>query len=77
MLKIIKEDTKTGAIDNKAFYEIEERILKIMKKLEITNSFTTNDFGVVTSQTEVILTAIETIETAIDGHLSNYIDNEF
>ena len=74
MLKIIKEDTKTGAIDNKAFYEIEERILKIMKKLEITNSFTTNDFGVVTSQTEVILTAIE---NAIDDHLSNYIDNEF
>ena len=77
MLKIIKEDTKTGAIDNKAFYEIEERILKIMKKLEITNSFTTKDFGAVTAQTEVILTAIETIENAIDDHLSNYIDNEF
>ncbi len=75
MLKIIKENTKNGAIDNKVFYEISERLLKIMQKLEITNSFTTKDFGNITAQTEVILTALDTIDFTIDGHISNYIDN--
>ena len=42
MLKVIQEDTKGGAITNKAFYEMSERILKVMSKLEITNSFSTN-----------------------------------
>lgn len=76
MFKIIKEDTKTGGLDNKAFFEMIERLLKIMKKLEITNSYTIKDFGEITSQTGIILTAIETIENTIDEHISNYIDTD-
>ncbi len=75
--KTLKEDTKGGAIDNKAFYDIAERVLKIMKKLEITNSFDIKSYGEIITQSEVMLNALDTIETAIDGHINNYIDNEF
>ena len=77
MLKIIKEDTKTGAITNKGFYEISGRILDIMKKLEITNSFSMDAFGIINSQTEVMLSAIEKIEDVIDEHINDYIETEF
>lgn len=77
MLKIIKEDTKSGAITNKAFYEMSERILKVMSKLEITNSFSTNAFGIITAQTEVMMSALEIIEDTIDEHINDYIETEF
>ena len=77
MLKIIKEDTKTGAITNKEFYEISGRLLDIMKKLEITNSFSMDAFGVITSQTEVMMSALEKIEDVIDEHINDYIENEY
>ncbi len=77
MLKILKEDTKTGAITNKAFYEISGRLLDIMKKLEITNSFSMDAFGVITSQTEVMMSALEKIEDVIDEHINDYIETEF
>lgn len=76
MFKIIKEETKSGAIDNKAFFEIAERVIKVMKSLEVTNSFTIKDFGELTAQTELILSALDTIELTIDGHISNYIDTD-
>ena len=75
--KTLKEDTKGGAIENNAFYDIAERVLKIMKKLEITNSFDIKSYGEIITQSEVMLNALDTIETAIDGHINNYIDNEF
>lgn len=74
MLKIIKEDTKTGAISNRAFYEIEERVLEIMKKLEIVNSFTMDGFAEITTQVEIIHKAIDTIDNEINEHISDYID---
>lgn len=76
MFKVIKEDTKSGAIRNKAFYEMTKRILEIMRKLEITNSFSTTNYGVVVAQTEVILTAIGIIEDTINEHIDDYIDKE-
>ena len=48
-----------------------------MKKLEITNSFDIKSYGEIITQSEVMLNALDTIETAIDGHINNYIDNEF
>lgn len=77
MLKVIKEDTKGGAITNKAFYEMSERILKVMSKLEITNSFSTNAFGIITAQTEVMMSALEIIEDTVDEHINDYIETEF
>ncbi len=74
MLKIIKEDTKTGAISNRAFYEIEERVLEIMKKLEIVNSFTMDGFAEITTQVEIIHKAIDTIDNEINEHISDYMD---
>lgn len=74
MLKIIKEDTKTGAISNRAFYEIEERVLEIMKKLEIVNSFTMDGFAEITTQVEIIHKAIDTIDSEINEHISDYMD---
>lgn len=75
MFKIIKESQKGGAIENKVFYEMGERIFKIMKKLEITNSFTIRDYGEIIAQTEVMLSALDTIELTIDGHINQYIEN--
>lgn len=77
MFKIIKESQKGGAIENKTFYEIEQRILKIMKKLEITNSFTMKDYGEIMVQTEIMLSALETIELTIDNHIDTYIEREY
>lgn len=74
MFKVVKEDTKTGAISNKVFYEIEKRVLEIMKKLEIVNSFTMKGYAEITTQAEIINKAIDIIDNEINEHLSNYIE---
>lgn len=62
-------ESNDGKISNEDFYEIIERILHIMKTLQVTNSFALTRAGVVWAQTRIIKTAISEIENQLKEHL--------
>lgn len=67
--KNLKENLKEGAISNADFFEIFERLLRIMKVLEVTNSFTIDSANIIFAQIRLMRDAVEEIEKKIDEHL--------
>lgn len=58
-----------GKISNESFYIIIERILHIMKNLQLMDSFSINRAGIIWSQTNIIKKAVLEIENQIIEHI--------
>ena len=56
-------------ISNESFYIIIERILHIMKNLQLMDSFSINRAGIIWSQTNIIKKAVLEIENQITEHI--------